>query len=331
MLDNVVTMRAGEQRPVFVRVTGNGQNLTITDAPSYRVYDGAGSVVAGPSPADYDSGAGTPRRVWANIDTAALTAGAVYSVRFSIEATGATDGLVRQYERVAGLVLEPATGVQPSRTRYPHAYDLWLFLDAAGLLPTTDAGKGALATQVGNAVAAGKANFELVAGRYFLAGSSATKRFDPPTGREGLLSLPDLATLASVVYEPYQQTAETLDEWEDYVAERWREGDTTTPITWLRFHRRWGAPLGLAQRQSLKVTGTWGYGTAVPADAWAAMLAGGALWLAEQVVLRQTGGRLGYKEGDVSEDFGVETWQNRLSGWQAQVRQAASLYRRMSL
>lgn len=220
---------------------------------------------------------------------------------------------------------------------YPTAADLWRFLEAHGLSVGAD-----LKPLLSGAASAGVRDFERAAGRKMLANRLSTlvstsadelRLFDPPDTANGILFLDDYVSLTSVGYQPLNSALETLVANEAYWAEPYGGPAKTPPIpyTQLKLRRQWTQPLSSALRQSLRVTARWGYGVTLPSDVFSAMLAGAGVRLWTQVTATLTGGRLSWKDDDVSEDFGIEPSKAQLSAWSEQVKQTASYYRRWTL
>ena len=216
---------------------------------------------------------------------------------------------------------------------YPTATDLQAFLTAHGVTLTSGQ-----EVQCASAIAAGIADFERATDRKpFLAGPSVAKVLDPPTmydeGRSILFLKRDLATFTSLVYQPTNGTAETLVRGEDFQLQPYDADDTDEfrPFDRIDFYgRRWLSPHAASVRYSLTLTGTWGYSTILPDDVWQAMLCQGAggMW----TILRQynTNGMLGWKDGDRSVDYGIQSWSALSDAWAAQYQAAVSRYRRLS-
>jgi hypothetical protein len=112
-IDGIETLNLGEQRPIYVQVeAGEGNTLQVlatTDTPAaaanptYRLLDSAGTVVtAATAVTGYDAGPVSAPRVWVNLATASLTAGATYTLEFTFEAvagSGVNEGFTRKYIR----------------------------------------------------------------------------------------------------------------------------------------------------------------------------------------------------------------------------------------
>lgn len=217
---------------------------------------------------------------------------------------------------------------------HPTGEDLQAFLEGNGFELSA-----ALISLLEGAAAAAATDFGRAAERVMLAEATATARtFDPPTGPHGKLWVDDLAAAPTLVeYVPAGSTAVTLTLAEDY----WLKPDNALakgqPLTQLQFRRRWSLPLAPSLLQSLRVTGRWGYGTRLPADVWQAELMRGAYNVWAQMTFSETGGLLGWKNADRSEDYGVERWTGPLKLWCGDngsggvFGRTAAQYRRMSL
>jgi hypothetical protein len=195
-----------------------------------------------------------------------------------------------------------------------------------------------------DAIAAAIDEFENRADRRFLAGTADEIRYyDPPTGRQGLVFIDDLACPpTSVVYAPAGGTSETLVLGDDYLLEPANAIGKRQPYTELRFRRRFVAPLSEPQRNSIVVTGRFGWGLQAeipmvtgnlgfPEDAFRGMLAMAALTLWPQLIESRTGGLLSFSEADVTEQYGVEAQGRSRDAWQAEATRALDRYRRFVL
>lgn len=198
------------------------------------------------------------------------------------------------------------------RSTYPDGTAVAAFLTTHGI--TLTAAQEALTDGAASAAAQ---EFERAVDRSMLPGSAASLRtFDPPVNRDSVLFCDDLsATPTLVQLAPYGATAETLTLGLDY----WLKPDNALakgePVTRLQFRRRWTSPLSSALRQSLQITGLWGYAAHLPEDVWLAVCMRAAYGLWSQVTQTATGGLLGWKDEDRSVDYGVERWNSMLATW----------------
>lgn len=80
---------------------------------------------------------------------------------------------------------------------------------------------------------------------------------------------------------------------------------------------------------SLRITGRWGYATALPADAYVGMVRCGLVELWGEITHAVTGGLLSFSEGDVKEDYGVERWTALRDGWKLGAERAVKRYKRL--
>lgn len=224
-----------------------------------------------------------------------------------------------------------ASGVISSA--YPTSTDLSTFLTSAGF--TLTAG---LTGQLVYAIDAAIADFERATRRTFLAGSSATRYYDPPTNRRRLLFLQEgggpgeLVGTITVVYQPTGSTASTLTANTDYRLLPRNAVTDGLPYDRIEFFNRyWSDPLGPSLTNSLQVTGQWGYSTTtIPDQVWYAMLARGAWIMFANLAQSVTGGLANWKENDISEQYG--DWGKNLAGqWDAQYQAAVAHYRRIVL
>jgi hypothetical protein len=206
-----------------------------------------------------------------------------------------------------------------SHSAYPLAADLTAFLTEAGLTTT--------GIDVTNGIAAGIAAFERACGRRFLSTVDAARTFDPPIGGKGILDLrADLASITSVVAASVTQVAGT-----DYRALPQDAASEGKPYNRLEFAGRWYAPLSFGSYGSVVITGKWAYSaTAIPDDAWTAMLAAGAIERLPQITTYLTGGLIEWTE-EAHERYGEKPLAFLREGWQAQVDAAVARYRRVTV
>lgn len=212
---------------------------------------------------------------------------------------------------------------------YPTEADLARFLQVpmSGTVP--EAVSAFLASQVG----AARADLEQECNRTFLAPTTAvTRYYDPPTDRARVLFMDDFATVTGIVYQPTGSNAETLTAGVDYVLEPRNGPSEGRPYTQVRFlNRGWMLPLNSALYGSLAITGRRGYATTLPDNVWLAILTRAAanLWQAYRAGITQ--GVLGFTEGDLKIDFGVEPGKAMTESWQAQYAAVVAQYQRLSL
>ena len=233
------------------------------------------------------------------------------------------------------------------RTDYPTAIDLQGILSQAGISITDPA-------TLASAVAAGISAFETSCSRHFLAGKAidntpeaeATRQFDPPMPHETVLWLGpfnDVTTVTSVVHQakPDGQPVELVAD-RDYFLEPVNNPSRGLGYDRLRRSRwaswtwhgwgavGWSGMSWLSGIQSIRITGLWGYGNAIPDDAWLAMAYSAVLQVEGANRLLTTGGRVGYSvTGAVQETFGVESYQTIINGWMGHIDKAAAYYRQV--
>lgn len=216
-----------------------------------------------------------------------------------------------------------------SYSAYPTEADLLRFLQIPMSGDVPDTVRTFLAAQVG----AARADLEQECNRVFLAPATAvTRYYDPPTDRARVLFIDDFATVTGIVYQPVGSSAETLTASTDYVLEPRNGPSESRPYTQVRFlNRSWMLPLSSTLYGSIAITGRRGYATSLPDNIWLAILAraAGNLWQAHRAGVTQ--GILGFTEGDLKIDFGVEPGKAMTEGWQAQYAAVVAQYQRLSL
>lgn len=225
-----------------------------------------------------------------------------------------------------------------SKVLYPNGSDLLAYALAGGL--TLDE------TQAATAVLAGIRGFEEATGRHFLAGKSvenatvaaSTRYVDPAGNSTGIVMLPgDLAAApSSIVYTPgVDGTPETWVAGTDYRLRPTSAPDWGKPYEYLETASAFGRPVAFGLGGSIAITGAWGYGTAIPEDAWLGMLLGGLLWLAEAEFLsvtdnfRTTSSYSDVHGQSVSQGNSGSGLRGIIGGWQSRYDSAIALYRKL--
>jgi hypothetical protein len=225
------------------------------------------------------------------------------------------------------------------RSSYPVAADLTSYLDVGGL--TLDA------TQVGIAVLAGIEAFQRETGRHMLAGKTVanvvvaaqTRTFRLPTDPFGYVDFrADLAAAPSAVaYQPYGGTEEAWTVSEHYVLLPENALLDGRPYTGMQSRGRGWGQAAWDYGASIEVTGSWGYGTAIPEDAWQAMLNLGVLHLLDMHVISAQGlsnitsagwSHEGHAESGGGSS-GTQTAAVSAASWRASVAATVARYRRV--
>lgn len=205
---------------------------------------------------------------------------------------------------------------------YPTDADLIRFLYGAGLVddPVTPTGRAA-ADVLGytGAVGAAKAEFEHRTGRTYRA-AAATRTYDPPTDKGGLLDLETDWTTITLV----ERDGDTLTETDDY---RLRPLDGP-PYRFIEFVAFPMEPLPWASRGTIVITGTRGSAATVPDDVYQAVLQRAALHLAPQFHGVLTNGAQSVKQEDASVTYaGGQSLGALGSQWQATFEQCVEDYK----
>lgn len=212
---------------------------------------------------------------------------------------------------------------------YPGGGELKTRLGAHGFTVST-ALEGLLET----AAAAGRQDVERACDQTFAADSAATlRRFDPPTFYEtggvllrlgrGLAAAP-----SAVTYTPRGSSATTWVEGTDYELLPFNALADGEPYRELLIINgiRWSDPLPAVLRGAIRITGRWGW-PALPSNIYEAMISRGLSRHWSDLVMAETGGLLSWKEGDVSEDYGVERWTSLRDAWDRDYQEVQRLYR----
>ena len=224
----------------------------------------------------------------------------------------------------------PDSPVPSGRLAYPTGAEISAELTAHGI--TVSANQANLLD--GKALA-GRLEFERDCHRVFLGkGSTEERKFDPPTVDSGRLYIEDLASVSTVKFKPLNSATITYDIDDDFFTLPENYSELGVPITAIEFSRRWVAPTRRYLRRSILITGEWGYATAAngfPELAWQAMLAAGLGNAWAMVTHNETGGLLSWKEGEITEDFGVFPWSRLLDAWRKTYTNGLKLYRRWEI
>lgn len=219
------------------------------------------------------------------------------------------------------------------RDHYPTAGDLRSALIAAGLTVSAD-----LEGQLLAMAPAGVTAFERQVNRKMLAGSASLRTFDPPTTSGGVKFIPDLASVAedgvtpttvTVTYQPSGQGAVTWAVPRDYLLEG-SDYDPNPMRPWTRLRatgNSWfGVPLAPTYRQSVSITGRWGYASLIPDDAWLAMLFIAAAQALGIGLFALRGGVSKWTQQGVTEEY-----LPRIVEWKSAVDAAVMAYRRLDI
>lgn len=216
----------------------------------------------------------------------------------------------------------------PFGRAYPDASDLQGFIEAHNITLTAPQ-----LAQLPRAVAYGVSEFERRVNRRMVAGPASVQTFDPPTNGSVLRLGLDLASApSSVVYQPTNGTAQTWVLGTDYKLEPSNGPSRPVPVPYtslrlLGFYR-WTQPLPLALRQSIAITGAWGYSTDLPPNAQEGMLALGALRMASQLTHSNFGGVTGWGQADLKVSYAADPLAQATAKWESLVNDAVPLYRR---
>jgi hypothetical protein len=225
----------------------------------------------------------------------------------------------------------------PDYMAYPSSANLQSYLNALGLLTTTQVAALNLADRIAAATDAWE---EETGWKPFLKDSSDVARvFTPPgpnrkpglTGRGGgtLLDLDcGLLTVTSIVTgysaSPTSPQAGTTAVAED---DYWLlpEGAPlrNRPYTQVEFAVSiWGVA------RSVRIVGKWGYCSTIPDDVFQAILRQGALQTADELVALRTGGMVEWSE-EASEKYGDNPLGKYLDRWQSDWDKAVLKHRRV--
>lgn len=194
-----------------------------------------------------------------------------------------------------------------AQAAYPTQIDMSAWLQDAGFSPSAVA-----PLDLASAIAAGIATFESASGRKMLA-TSQTREFDLPDHPRGILDLrDDLASLTSVTVSGTGQVVGT-----DVRLLEPNAADQGRPYWGLQFARRFYPVTSYPQPSwaAIAVTGLWGYGAAIPDDAWQAMLALAGVALFPYLAQAQSGGVEMWSEQDVTERYGADPLGSLRNNW----------------
>lgn len=212
---------------------------------------------------------------------------------------------------------------------YPTNADLEAFLLEAGL-DTLLAAVGSSISDLDlvSAIDTGIETFERETGRVMLALADSIRHFDAPVGPRGMIDLKrDLAAVTTVTFQGVTQVQGT-----DYRLLPIDRDLDNRPWDRVQFLVIWPRPSYWALNSSVAITGRWGYSaTAIPGDAWNAMLAAAALSRLPMFTTLRFKGFVRWQEADMMEDYGAKPFQYLLDEWQALLDQALMRYRRVTV
>lgn len=223
----------------------------------------------------------------------------------------------------------PLTGGGTGVTAYPTSSDLSSYLMAHGFTSVQIESLGYAA-----ALRAGIERVERATGRTFLASSSTTRRYDPPTDIMHTLQIEDLSSSPTIVYTPQDSTSETLTVNSDYWLYPHNALAEGLPYSRIQFFRSWYSPLSSVFFRSLAITGYWGYGTTstgYPEDVYQAMLAASAIYLLPQIRNSIVGNVIEWKQADVSKKFGDMPYAGLHQAWAEQYQHVVNTYKKIYL
>lgn len=210
-----------------------------------------------------------------------------------------------------------------AQSAYPTAQDLEAWLTSAGfaesVLTTLDAQ---------TAVGAGIAAFESAVGRRMLA-ESGTRTFEVPTGTNPVIDFrEDLASQSAFSVSGTAYVAGT-----DFLLLPQNAASRGLPYWGARLARTW---TGYGTRTSplwnaVSITGSWGYATTIPDDAWLGMLTAAALHLHTYLAQAVSLGLISVKEQDAQEEYGVNPYGALKTNWSMALADVVKRYRRVTV
>jgi hypothetical protein len=210
-------------------------------------------------------------------------------------------------------------------TRYPNGDDLEALITSAGLVANYPQVAWSGFDWDGLALA-GVKWFEGQVGRKMLA-VSATRTFDVPTGTNRVLALrADLVSVSSLTVNGVNQVSGT-----DYFLQPDNSLGDGDPFAWIEFALWFG--WNTLPRRAVSITGLWGFGTTIPADAWNGMLTRAAALACPAIALNIGKGLQSREAGDEKETYARGQGNGPLieerAGWQAQADAAVGNYVRV--
>ncbi len=180
---------------------------------------------------------------------------------------------------------------------YPVGSDVSTYLTECGFPVSAN-----LTNMLDGYALSGKQMFETKVNRQILA-TTQTRKFDPPTYWNQALDLEgDLISASSVTAMGITQVAAT-----DYLLGPYDALQRGQPYVWIEFLRWWNSLQSWATKQSIVITGQWGWAATVPDDVWDAVIAAAILkGPATMVTMKASGGGINsFRTGDVQEDWGI--------------------------
>ena len=207
-----------------------------------------------------------------------------------------------------------------SHPAYPNAADLSTLLKEVGI-DTVSSQR--LDTIMRQAVS----QFEAQTGYCPFLGASATRVFDPPGGNGNYIGSPRgghrILTLDTGLISLSSLTVggTTYHVGTDF----WLRPNNRT-ANWIEFSQPiYGAP------QCISITGTWGYSTSVPDDAWLAILRMAGLICITEYVAKSTGGVQEWAEGGASEKYGNAPFASVSEDWRDYITLVVNSYKRVTV
>jgi hypothetical protein len=224
-----------------------------------------------------------------------------------------------------------------SKTAYPTGAsgDLMRFLVGAGMIDDPPSGIQTY-IDLDSKVADARAKWENTTGYKPFLGATQTRYFDPPGphssrsysqlkgGRSVLWLDTGLVSVTSVTVDTvaYTQTAPGSSTLNDYWLEPANAPDDGRPYEQINF---WGPVYGLPN--SVVVVGTWGFGAAIPDDAFQGMLNDAAAECTELPGLVSRG-LVNWKRDSITQTFGENPLGSLFERWGRTARNARMRYKR---
>jgi len=192
-----------------------------------------------------------------------------------------------------------------AKTAYPTEIEFHAYLSDAGFSAAFLA-----LLDLETALAAGQSTFEEMTGRRMLA-TTQTREFDPPSNSWRDLDLKtDLLSVTGLTVG-----ATALISGTDYRLLPYNAADDGRPYNMVRFNRWWTPPPTWAERGSVVITGSWGFGTTIPEAAWQGILTLAGLSLFPAIAQSRTRGIQMWREADVTEQYGADPLGSLRDNW----------------
>lgn len=319
MYDSVIRFPLRAKIPVYEIIAASTGTLTYTSATWTLTANDGTSVSSGS--VDGSTGTGTASvTVYKTVDGPSLSLSAgLYIFHFEPLVTG-SDSIARVEPMDIILVIAGTY----THTIYPTAADVQVELVARGLRALTPIGAD-LMLDLDTAAQVGRREFERATGRQFLAVTRTLVR-DYPQGTKRLPLNADIASSVGLTVS-VSGTAKVLNT--DYYLKPDNADAYGEPWTAIEF-AAFSYYLPVLPARAISITGSIGYGTTIPVEAWRAMRDVACMECLPGIQALLTGGLVSWTEAGISENYGKQPFDGAITLWTNRIEKAETRLRRVT-